>query len=335
MSNNTWELADLPPGSKPIGCKWIFKKKLNPDGSIDKFKARLVAKGYRQKEGVDFFDTYSPVARLTSIRVLIAIASIHNLIVHQMDVRTAFLNGELEEEIYMDQPEGLIVQGMEHKVCRLRKSLYGLKQAPKQWNEKFDQILTSNGYMINESDKCIYSRFNELSGVIICVYVDDMLIFGTDMEVVRRTKKFLSDHFDMKDLGVADVILGIKIIRNPEGITLSQSHYVEKVLRKFEQFDCSPAKTPFDSSVQLRKNQGPSVSALEYSRVIGSLMYLMNCTRPDIAYAVGRLSRYLMNPGKEHWEALIRLMRYLKYTLSYGIHFSRYPAVLEGYCDAN
>jgi len=120
-------LADLPPGSKPIGCKWIFKKKLNPDGSIDKFKARLVAKGYRQKEGVDFFDTYSPVARLTSIRVLIAIASIHNLIVHQMDVRTAFLNGELEEKIYMDQPVGLIIQGMEHKVCRPRKSLYGLK----------------------------------------------------------------------------------------------------------------------------------------------------------------------------------------------------------------
>src|SRR5262249_46094582 len=134
MANGTWVLVDLPPGCKTIGCKWIFRKKLRPDGSIDKYKARLVAKGFKQKEGIDYFDTYSPVARMTTIRVLVALASIYDLKIHQMDVKTAFLNGELEEEIYMDQPEGFVASGNEHKVCKLVRSLYGLKQAPKQWH---------------------------------------------------------------------------------------------------------------------------------------------------------------------------------------------------------
>ena len=129
-------MVDIPPGSKPIGCKWIFKRKLKADGSVDKYKARLVAKGYRQKEGLDYFDTYSPVSRITSTRTLIAIASLNNMEIHQMDVKTTFLNGELDEEIYMEQPEGFVVQGQENKVCKLVKSLYGLKQAPKQWHEK-------------------------------------------------------------------------------------------------------------------------------------------------------------------------------------------------------
>ncbi|KAM1873109.1 hypothetical protein ACFX13_006993 [Malus domestica] len=132
LQNNTWELTDLPPGTTPIGCKWVFRKKLKPDGSIDKYKARLVAKGFTQKKGIDYFDTYSPVSRIATIRILIALASIHNLVVHQMDVKTTFLNGHLDEEIYMEQPEGFIVKGQEHKVCKLVKSLYGLKQAPKQ-----------------------------------------------------------------------------------------------------------------------------------------------------------------------------------------------------------
>jgi len=139
-ANGTWEVTDRPVGCKPVGCKWVFKKKLRPDGTIEKYKARLVAKGYTQKEGEDFFDTYSPVVRLTTIRVLLSLAASHGLLVHQMDVKTAFLNGELEEEIYMEQPDGFIAQGQEGKVCRLIKSLYGLKQAPKQWHEKFDKL---------------------------------------------------------------------------------------------------------------------------------------------------------------------------------------------------
>ncbi|KAD3640743.1 hypothetical protein E3N88_29966 [Mikania micrantha] len=190
MHNNTWKLTDLPPGCKPLGCKWIFKRKMKVDGSIDKFKARLVIQGFRQNEGIDFFDTYAPVARISTIRLLIALASIHKLLIHQMDVKTAFLNGELDEEVYMKQPEGFVLPGQENKVCKLIKSLYGLKQAPKQWHQKFDDVILSHGFLLNQEDKCVYSRFDPSGkGVIICLYVDDMLIFGTDQDQIDKTKK--------------------------------------------------------------------------------------------------------------------------------------------------
>ena len=156
LAHRTWALTNLPPGFKPIGCKWIFKRKYYPDGSIEKYKARLVAKGYSQKEGHDFFDTYSHVTMITTIRVLIALAAHYNLEIHQMDVKTAFLNGELDEEIYMDQPEGFVVPGQESKVCKLVRSLYGLKQAPKQWHQKFVNVLLSYGFSVCMSDKCLY-----------------------------------------------------------------------------------------------------------------------------------------------------------------------------------
>ncbi|GJR37539.1 zinc finger, CCHC-type containing protein [Tanacetum coccineum] len=231
MGNNTWVLADLPSGCKPLGCKWIFKRKLKVDGTIEKFKARLVIQGFKQKSGIDYFDTYAPVARISTIRLLIAMASIHNLIIHQMDVKTAFLNGDLDEEVYMNQPQGFIMPGNENKVCKLIKSLYGLKQAPKQWHQKFDEVVLSNGYLLNQSDKF------------------DLI------------KEFLSSRFSMKDMKEADVILGIRIKHESNGIAISQSHYIEK-----------------------------AVSQLEYSRVIGCLMYAMTCTRSNIAFVVGKLS---------------------------------------------
>jgi hypothetical protein len=254
MSNGTWEVVDRPYGCQPIGCKWIFKKKLRPDGTIERYKARLVAKGYTQKEGEDFFDTYSPVARLTTIRTMIAVAASYGLIIHQMDVKTAFLNGELEEEIYMDQPEGFIANGQENKVCRLLKSLYGLKQAPKQWHEKFDNTLTSAGFSVNEADTCVYYRYGGGEAVMLCLYVDDILIFGSNINVIEEVKKLLTSNFEMKDMGEADVILNIKLIKEGDGgVTLLQSHYVEKVLSRFGFSDCDPAPTPYDPSVLLRK----------------------------------------------------------------------------------
>ncbi|XP_074337413.1 uncharacterized protein LOC141674601 [Apium graveolens] len=252
MNNNTWELSDLPSGCKALGNRWIFKRKMKVDGTIDKFKARLVIQGFRQKEGIDYFDTYAPVARISTIRLLIALASIHNLVIHQMDVKTAFLNGELDEEIYIKQPEGFVMSGSEHKVCKLKKSLYGLKQAPKDWNQKFDSVVLSNGFLLNQADKCVYSKFDASGkGVIICLYVDDMLIFGTDQNQVDKTKKFLSSNFDMKDLGEAEVILGIKIKRTKNSISISQSHYIEKILKRFNFNNCSPVSTPIDPSLKL------------------------------------------------------------------------------------
>ncbi|GJZ27029.1 zinc finger, CCHC-type containing protein [Tanacetum coccineum] len=268
MENNTWVLSDLPPGCKPLGCKWIFKRKMKVDGTIDKFKARLVIQGFRQKEGIDYFDTYAPVARITTIRLLLALAAIHNLVIHQMDVKTAFLNGDLDEEVYMKQPEGFVMPGNEHKVCKLVKSLYGLKQAPKQWHQKFDEVVLSSGFHLNQSDKCVYSKFDKSGkGVIICLYVDDMLIFGTDQNQVDKTKKFLSSRFSMKDMGEADVILGIKIKRENKGIVITQSHYIEKILKKFNREDCSPVSTPMDPVEKLKPNTGKPVDQLEYSSI--------------------------------------------------------------------
>ncbi|GJW54778.1 zinc finger, CCHC-type containing protein [Tanacetum coccineum] len=336
MGNNTWVLTDLPPGCRPLGCKWIFKRKLKVDGTVEKFKARLVIQDFKQKSGIDYFDTYAPVARISTIRLLIAMASIHNLIIHQMDVKTAFLNGELEEEVYMNQSLGFILSGNENKVYKLVKSLYRLKQEPKQWHQKFDEVVLSNGYLLNQDDKCLHSKFDASGkGVIICLYVDDMLIFGTDQVQVDLTKEFLSLRFSMKDMGEADVILGIRIKHESNGISISQSHYIEKVMKKLNYSDCTPVSTPLDTCEKLIPNKGLTVSQLEYSRVIGCLMYAMTCTIPGIAFAMGKLSRYTSIPGTQHWKAIQRVLKYLKKTMDYRLVYYRYPSVLEGYTDAS
>jgi hypothetical protein len=212
-----------------------------------------------------------------------------------MDVKTTFLNGELEEEIYMDQPKGFVVNDQEGMMCKFVKSLYGLKQAPKQWHDKFDKTLTSVGFVTNEADKCVYYRYGGGEGVILCLYVDDILIFGTSLEWIKEVKDFLSQKFEMKDLGEVDVILNIKLIKGENGgVTLSQTHYVEKLLSRFGYNNSKPAPTPYDANLVLRKNLRIMVDQLRYSQIIGSLMYLASATRPDIAYAVSKLSRLLM-----------------------------------------
>ena len=251
-----------------------------------------------------------------------------------MDVKTAFLNGELEEEIYMEQPESFATPGNKRKVCRLVKTLYGLKQAPKEWHKKFDKVILSNSFKINECDKYIYFKNTPNGFVIVSVYVDDMLILGSD-EMIESTKKMIKSNFEFKDMGVMDVILGIKVIQSSDGLILSQSHYIEKILEKFKKYNIKPMRTPLEVTNHLKKNKGESVSQLEYSRIMGSIMYVMNCTRSDIANAVSRLSRYTHNPSREHWKAIIRLLGYLMHTKDFGLHYRKYPAVLEGYIDAN
>ena len=193
----------------------------------------------------------------------------------------------------------------------------------------------SIGFTINECDKCVYVKDTNNGYVIVCLYVDDMLILGSNNYIITTTKKMLSSKFNMKDLGVADVILGTKISRTSGGLILSQSHYIEKLLDKFDKDESNIARTPVDINLHLFKNIGQSISQLEYSRIIGSLMYVMNCTRPDIAYSVSKLSRYMSNSGVDHWKAIIKVLIYLRYTQNYGLHYTRYPAVLERYSDAN
>nr|GEW19099.1 zinc finger, CCHC-type [Tanacetum cinerariifolium] len=261
--------------------------------------------GFNQTSGINYFDTYALVARISTIRLLIALASIHNLIIHQMDVKTAFLNEDLEEEVYMNQPLGFIMPGNENKVCKLVRSLYGLKHAPRQWHQNFDEVVLSNGYLLNQADKCVYIKFNAFGkGVIICLYVDDMLIFGNDQVQVDLTKEFLSSRFSMKDTREADVILGIRIKHESNGIAISQSHYIEKVLKKFNYFDCTPVSTPLDTCEKLMPNRGLVVSQLDYSRVIGCL---------------------INSEGAE----------VLEKTINYRLVYSSYRSVLGGYTDAS
>nr|GEW44216.1 retrotransposon protein, putative, Ty1-copia subclass [Tanacetum cinerariifolium] len=260
LQNYTWELVDLPLGCKPLCYKLIFKKKMKANGTIDKYKTRLVIKGFRQHEGLDYFDIYSPVTRITSIMMILFIAPLRNLEVHQMDVITAFLNGDLEEEIYMNQPEGFIAPGQEGKVCRLVKSLYGLKQAPRQWHQKFDHAMLESRFKINECDKCVYVKDTNSRYVILCLYVDDMLIVDSNDKMIKSTKDMLKSKFDMKDMGLADVILGIKIIRTQNGLVLSQAQYMDKILNTYNAGDSDLARTLIDTSLHLSKIKGVGYS---------------------------------------------------------------------------
>ena len=236
----------------------------------------------------------------------------------------------------MKQPEGFIESGKENKVCKLVKSLYDLKQAPKQWHEKFDLVIISYGFHINNSDKYVYvKQYDDGVYAILCLCVDDILIFGSNIDVINDVKHMLSSNFDMKDLGLVDVILGIKILQKDCNIILTQSYYVEKLLKKFNYFDVKPVLMPFDPSIKLKKKLGEGISSNKHSQIIGSLLHLTIFSRPDIAYAVGRLEKYTHNHDHSHWTALERVFKYLKGTINYGIHYTKFPTVIEGYSYAN
>lgn len=324
--NQVWELVDLPKGRKSVGNKWVLKIKRKADGSIDRYKARLVAKGFTQIEGVDYEETFSPVVRFASIRLILALVSSMDLELYQMDVKTAFLNGELEKEIYMDQPTGFEVDGEEHKVCKLRRSLYGLKQASRQWNLKFNRAVLNNGFEVVEEDHCVYVKRFKKSFLILSLYVDDILLTGNDKSMIETTKVWLSSTFDMKDMGEASYVLGVKITRNRARrfLSLSQETYLRTVLERFGMLDSKPIDMPIDKSSNLSSSIGPKteeekqqMARIPYASAIGSLMYAMMCTRPDICYAVGLVSHFQSNPGQAHWRAVKRILRYLKGTLDH------------------
>ncbi|GJV50551.1 zinc finger, CCHC-type containing protein [Tanacetum coccineum] len=254
--------------------------------NVSKTYKEVITSRFTSRQGVDYFDTYTPVARITSIRVLFALASIYNLPIHQMDVKTAFLNGDLDEEVYMKQPEGFVLPGNENKVCKLMKYLYVLKQVPKQWHDKFDKSILLNGFTHNSSDRCIYSKFTEDYGVILCLYVYDILIVGTNMKGINETKKFLSSCFQMKDMNEVDTIFGIKVKRHSGGYAVNQYHYIDKIIDKFRHLYIEEANTPYESSCKLVENDGRAIAKIEYASAIGCLMYDTHCIRPDIAYVI-------------------------------------------------
>ncbi|GJX77803.1 retrotransposon protein, putative, ty1-copia subclass [Tanacetum coccineum] len=261
--NEVWELVDLPPNGKTIGSKWLFKKKTNMDGAVHTYKARLIAKGFTQTYEVDYEETFSPVVDIRAIRILIAIAVYCDYEIWQMDVKTAFLNGHLSEEVYMEKPEGFVNPKHPNRVCKLKRSIYGLKQASRQWNKRFDDEIKKFGFTQNHDEPCVYLKASGSNITFLILYVDDILIMGYNIPMLQDVKSYLGRCFPMKDLGEAAYILGIKIYRDRSRrlISLCQSAYIAKILKRFHMENSKRGSIPMQEKLKLSKSQGASSPA--------------------------------------------------------------------------
>jgi hypothetical protein len=335
--NKTWTLTDAPPGKKPIGLKWVFKIKRDADDNITKHKARLVAKGYVQRAGIDFDEVFAPVARLESVRFILSIAAHYGWTVHHLDVKSAFLNGDLIEEVYVEQPPGFVVQGKEGKVYKLHKALYGLRQAPMAWNAKLDSSLLSLGFRNSTEEHAVYVRGTGDDLLIIGVYVDDLVVVGANQAEVVKFKGEMARLFNMSDLGPLHYYLGIEVRQSSLGITLCQSTYAGKIIEKVGLSGCNPCDTPMEPRLKLSKaSSNPLVDKTMYRSIVRSLRYLVH-TRPDIAFAVGYVSQFMEAPMTEHWSTVKHLLRYIAGTKTHGCVYHHGKGTLEliGYSDAD
>ncbi|MCH81055.1 retrovirus-related Pol polyprotein from transposon TNT 1-94 [Trifolium medium] len=333
--NKTWIFVDAPSHVKPIGSKWVYKVKHKADGSIERYKARLVAKGYNQVEGLNFFDTFSPVAKITTVRTLIALASIQSWHLHQMDVNNPFLHGELQEEVYMSVPQGVHAP-KQNQVCKLLKSLYGLKQASRKWYEKLTSVLLQQGYTQSTADHSLFTLTNKDSFTALLVYVDDIILAGNSLQEFDRIKTIMDNTFKIKDLGKLKYFLGIEVAHSKQGITICQRKYCLDLLKDTGLLGSKPAPTPLDPSVKLHQDDAAVYEDIGgYRRLIGKLLYLTT-TRPDISFATQQLSQFLCKPIIAHYESACRVIRYLKGTPGRGLFFPRASSLqLLGFADAD
>nr|KAJ0186503.1 hypothetical protein LSAT_V11C900486210 [Lactuca sativa] len=316
--NNTWELTLLPPRKKAIDSKWVYKIKYKPNGEVERYKARLVAKGYTQMEGVDFHDTFAPVAKLVTVRVLLTIAVKHGWIIHQLDVNNAFLHGDLNEEIYMKIPQGFRKEN-ETRVCKLKKSLYGLKQASRNWYQKFTTTLQKLEYRQSQADHSLFIHKHGDVFVAALIYVDDVIIVGNNQTKIEDTKSSLDTSFSIKDLGDLKYFLGIEVARTTEGLVLSQRKYTIDILEDSGLLGCRPSQFPMEQNLKLDKGEDEERADVNaYRRLVGRILYLQ-ATRPDITYVVNVLSQFVSDHRQNHWNAAMRVLRYLKATLGQGI----------------
>jgi hypothetical protein len=337
--NNTWTLTELPPWRRAIGLKWGFKVKRDEQGAVVRHKARLVVKGYSQRQGIDYEEVFAPVARLEAVRLLLALAAHENWEIHHMDVKSAFLNGDLNEEVFVLQPPGFVRTGRENQVLKLKKALYGLHQAPRAWNQKLDESLTSVGFQRCPSDPAIYCRGNKKGDrLVVGVYVDDLIITGSSKQGILSFKKEMTKMFEMSDLGVLHYYLGIEVRQQKNGVLISQSSYAKKILEKAGMSYCNPCKIPMEPKIKLSKeNVSPLVDATLYRSLVGSLRYLAN-TRPDLAFSVGYVSRFMQEPHADHLAAVKHILRYVAGTSESGMFYQRgngEELALEGYSDSD
>ncbi|CAL5403117.1 unnamed protein product [Camellia sinensis] len=335
--NNTWELINLPKGHKSIGVKWVYKTKLNAQSKIEKYKARLVAKGYKQQLGIDYNEVFAPVARHDTIRLVIALAAQKSWPIFQLDVKSAFLHGDLQEEVYVDQPPGYVCQGNETKVYKLRKALYGLKQAPRAWYSRIEAYFLKSGFQKCPYEPTLFIK-SESDGklLIVCLYVDDLIYIGNDSAMFDAFKSSMMKEFAMTDLGMLHYFLGIEVIQSSDAIFLSQRKYAQDILAKFQLQHCNSVGTPIDLGLKLTKDpEGKKIDNILYKQMVGSLMYLTT-TRPDIMHGVSLISRYMEHPTELHLLAAKRIFRYLKGTTDFGILYRKgEQSSLIGFTDSD
>lgn len=328
-TKGVYEVANLPPDRSALTAKMVLKVKRDQYGNVEKYKARLVARGFQQEEGIDFDEVFAPTAQSTSFRVLCAMAAFENAIMRQIDVSTAFLNGELDEEVYLQVPKGI---GMDGVVWRLKKALYGLRQAARAWYDKLTEVMSMLGFTRTEADPCLFYRhtrvfLTENSGfdtpIFILVHVDDAIICGGYDNAVEQTLYDLMGCFEVKDLGEPAYFLGVEIHRTPDYISLTQEAYCHKVLKTYGMENCTGKATPMATGTVMTKEGTPLPDSNQYRAIVGSLLYLSVKTRPDIAYAVGVLSRYMSCPTEQHMTAAKHVLRYLKSNPGVGITYRR------------
>jgi hypothetical protein len=331
----TWQVVDIPPNVTPIGCRWVYKVKLHADGTVERYKARLVAKGYNQIEGLDYFETYSPVAKVTSVCLIIALASINNWFLHQLDVNNAFLHGDLKEDVYMVIPPG-VTNTKSNQVCKLNKSLYGLKQASRKWYEKLTSLLFQHQYIQAPSDHSLFIKKSDTTFTALLVYVDDVILVGNSLAEFQHIKSVLHNSFQIKDLGVLKYFLGLEVSHSTKGISLCQRKYCLDLLSDSSFLGTKPVSTPSDPSIKLYNDSGelyPDIPS--YRRLIGRLLYL-NTTRPDITFITQQLSQFLAKPTITHYNAATRVLRYLKHNPGRGLFFPRDSSLhISGFSDAD
>jgi hypothetical protein len=332
--NHTWDLIPKPAGTSIVGCRWVFTVKQNPDGTVDRLKARLVAKGFTQTYGLDYTETFSPVAKLNSIRIIISLAANLDWPLHQLDVKNAFLHGDLTETVYMTQPPGFESKG--ECVCHLKKSIYGLKQSPRAWFDKFSKAVVSHGMTRSQADHFVFFKKTRTGIVILVVYVDDIVITGSDKEGIQILINHLSSSFLTKDLGKLRYFLGIEVARSKAGISLSQRKYTLDILQDTGYLGSKPVATPMELNLKLMPDEGDFVDDPDtYRRLVSKLIYL-TITQPDISYAVSIVSQFMTNPRVPHMNAVIRILKYLKNAPGRGLFYrSSGHLRIEGYTDAD
>lgn len=344
QENNTWTLVPRPKEKRVLTSRWVFKIKRNKDGEIEKYKARLVARGHTQQKGIDYEEVFAPVARYEAIRALLAASVNEEMYVDQMDVISAYVQGELSDEVYMEQPEMFIQENKEDMICKLNKPLYGLKQSGREWYRKLDNFLLNHEGRRTEADPCVYTFNENESQVILMIYVDDLIIASRKYNEIVKIKKILQRTFKMVDLGPINHILDMDIKR--DGITgklrLSQEKYVQDLIDKFHLADAKDVTTPLEANIKISKELGSynkeerlEMQKKPYRELVGGLIYLANATRPDIAFAAGTLSRFCSDLGTLHWVLAKRVLRYLKHTSHFGITYAKNKDKLQAFTDSD